>query len=121
MNSLRGRPEITAGDHPKTVYSALLSSIVFYNRTMPEDVAIAWSKTAQDAYEAIQDGFGVIDADGEPLKPNGSALLYMSLGQLGLALVSYGCDRLEEPGQPHAAEEVSNVNDLLNSIDFLRQ
>lgn len=120
MNSLRGRPEITAEDHPKTVYTALIGSIVFYNQNMPEDVAFRWAKTAADAYEAIGDGFGIVDPSCEPMRPDGSALLYMSLGQLEIALVNYGCKKLEEPSTPASLSEATNVDDLLKSIDSLR-
>jgi hypothetical protein len=117
MKLFRGRPKLTAEDHPSTVYAALLGSIAIGNRELPENVADAWVKTAQDAYEAVQDGFGIVDAGREPLNPEGEAVLYLSLDQLESALVNHGMQALAESD----TDEVATVDSLLKSIDSLRE
>ena len=87
---------------------------------MPEHDAFNWVQTAQDGYEAVQDGFGIVDAANEPLRPNGKANLYMTLGQLELALVCFGCEMLDDPEQEDAMMKVANIDELLVSIDTLR-
>ena len=118
MNLIQGRPEITAEDHPATVFAALLGSIAICNKEMPANAAWQWVKVAQDAYETVQDAFGIVDEQsGELSNPLGSALLYLSLGQLEYALVGYGVKALDEARE----EDVAIVDNLLMTVDSLRE
>jgi len=118
MKVERGRPIITSEDYPKIVYDALLESIPYHNANSPRERALAWCKTAQDSYETVHDAFGV--GYGDPIEDwpsRGDAMLYMTLDQLELALVNYGCEKIEEK----VDDEVTKVNYLLCAIDGLQQ
>lgn len=108
-------PKITPEDHPTTIFAALMASPALYGQEMP-DHAAALTKTAQDAYGALQDGFGIVDTDSDPLNPEGSALLYLSPDHLAYALVGYGVLALEGA---YDTAEVANVDALLRKIDTL--
>jgi hypothetical protein len=112
MDVKNGRPIIESVDRPDVVRDALDHSILYYNEHGPQNVAFAWSKTAQDATGAIDDAFGLWGG-GEPM-PERSTIIFMSLGQLELALVAYGVDRIGK-GLP-----IVEVDALLCSIDGLR-
>ena len=118
MEFWKERPEITATDHPVTVYRALLASYALWYAEQGEDAADVWSKKAADAEGALQDGFGIISPeDDQPLVPNGRARLYMSPAALEYALVGYGCGLLDS--QPDSTE-IAHIDDLLTSIDASR-
>lgn len=122
MKTWRGRPEIEFGDHPKTVYAALERSVPFLHPELVGWLATAWVNTVQDSKETLMDSYGLgVSYPGielEELRP--PALLRMSLSSLELALVNYGCEKLEDGETPDVIAEVANVDELLLSIDANR-
>ena len=124
MQTWKGRPELTIQDYPQTVYRALLGSVAIYNRTEGEEKAFNWVKTSADAREGLQDAFGMVDPlhSNETFRPDGKALLYMTIDQLETALVMYG-SRLHSPGaeQLEFAElDKSVIDELLVEVDKLK-
>ena len=119
MEARKGRPEITPGDHPMTVYNALLASHALWYAEQGEAVGFAWTKTAQDARGALRDGFSIINPEKGPLSLDRKALLFMSPDELEYALVGYGCELIDSDKGSNAAE-ISYVDELLRSIDKIR-
>ena len=122
MNTWRGRPEIELGDHPKTVADALDSSIPYHYRESLGWVATAWVNTVQDSQGILTDSFGlgVMYPDIKLVELRSPARLNMSLRDLELALVIYGCELLEGGESPDTSAAVANVDELLLSIDANR-
>ena len=84
---------------------------------MPQDQAAAWNKIANDAWEALHDGFSIVDD--EVYRPQGEALLYMNPDQLELALVIHGCELLDQK-PPGADADVLAIDGLLKQIDHIK-
>jgi hypothetical protein len=120
MEAWKGRPEITPGDYPRTVYKALLGSRVLWYGEVTFDTAFAWSKKVEDALGALGDEYGIVHPDEALLDPEGrrgKARLYMSVDELETALVGYGCD-LIDAGEN--TDEIAQIDELLQSIDRVR-
>lgn len=117
MKSASGRPVIEGGDFPRVIDDALHASPRYWAENMPEEEAQHWRKTAADAWGALDGGFGII---GEHMfRPEGQATLFVAPDDLQLALVAYGCERLDEGG-PGVGTEVMALNGLLRSLDQLK-
>jgi hypothetical protein len=120
MEVWKGRPEITPGDYPRTVYNALLGSRTLWYGEENFDTAFAWSKKVEDALGALGDEYGIVHSEKALLDPEGrrgTALLYMTVDELATALVGYGCD-LIDAGEN--ADEIPRIDELLRSIDRVR-
>ena len=115
MKEFKGRPVITEADHPLTVYRALHASIPYANAGNVHLDPYDWVKRAQDAYGAVGDAFYGVAYDQEASNETAETVIFMSPDQLETALVCYG---LEE-GRTN--EEVRRVDELLTSIDGLKQ
>lgn len=79
--------------------------------------ASMWTKTAQDAYEAVGDAFpGVRYEDvGIEHDPTASTVLYMPPGDLESALVIHGLQNLD------SSEVVGQVDYLLSEVDKIKK
>lgn len=117
MKSAAGRPVIEAGDFPRIIDNALHASPLYWHENKSVEEARHWQKTAADAWGALGDGFGIIGED--MFRPEGQATLFVAPDDLQLALVAYGCDRLDEGG-PGVSTEVMALDGLLKSLDQLK-
>jgi hypothetical protein len=117
METWKGRPIITASDHPVTVYKALLRSVALGQNELSIEKSAEWTKIAQDSWDTIRDGFGFIHPDQPELwKPNGEARLYMSMDDLEYTLVGYGVRMLDEDPAKWA-DEIKRTDAVLVAID----
>ena len=119
MENWKGRPEITSADHPATVYRALMASYALWATEQGQDALSVWSNKEKNASGALADGFGIFNPDDEPLNPGGHARLYMATDELEYALVGYGCG-LIDADETKNTDEIARVDDLLRSIDEIR-
>lgn len=114
MEIWKGRPDITPGDHPTTILKALRASHGVWPKEHTDEQALYWHKQALDASGALQDGFGIIDESMEPLRPDGSARLYMSVNDLEYAVVGYGLELLKSDVNEAT---IAEVDAILHAID----
>lgn len=113
-----GFPIIQPTDHPITVYKALHASPGLLQGAGNEEADGRWLKVVQDAEGALQDGFGIVTPDNEPLMPDGEATIYVDPSDLELGLTAYGAS-LIEANDPHQAEEIKRVDQLLRTLGDL--
>lgn len=78
----------------------------------------SWSKTASDAWGAVQSGFGIVG--GEMYRPNGEAPLFVDPDMLEYALIAYGCEQIDKNGIEAVQEEIVAINGLLQGIDAVK-
>lgn len=117
MKSFAGRPVIEASDSPLLVDDVLHKSAHYWRSYRPE-AQTSWSKTASDAWGAVQTGFGIIG--GEMYRPDGEARLYVDPDMLEYALVAYGCERIDQEGLESVHEEIVAIDGLLQGIDAVK-
>jgi hypothetical protein len=114
METVKGRPVITKEDDPRTIYDALRVSIRYGNSgQLPTDGRV-WIKQAQDASEALGDGFMLHYGLDEVESSDAHVTLYMSPDQLEYALVCHGLEQLDR------GESVQAVDAALLAVDAIK-
>lgn len=108
---------IEPNDNPQTIVAALREGAQWGARNLPDDEAWRWRHNAANAWETIEDGFGIY---GDELhRHDGQAQVALGPDQLELSLVAFGVKRLAE-GTVDAQKDVRHVDEALLALDAAR-
>jgi hypothetical protein len=104
MHLEKNRPVVDSTDNLGIIHDALQASIGAYGDT--EEQRFAWTKAAQDAYEAVADAQNT----GRP------SVLFLSLSQLEDIVITYGLERTDQPQMQAGIDETLRAINQLNAL-----
>lgn len=108
---------IEPSDNPQTVVAALREGAQWAARNLSRDDAGHWRHNAANAWETIEDGYGIYND--RMHRHDGLAQIALAPDQLELSLVAFGVKRLDE-NTVGAQKDVRRVDEALFALDAAR-